>query len=137
MSITNHLTGPIAAALALGALAVAVPADAADQHSSPWYAGKSTIQDTPRSAEEANPVPKAPTWPTHPQALTTRVTGPTAPTWPTDPQALTARTTPAPAAHDGPSWTAAILVGGLLTLAAAALGAVAGRATARPRRAGA
>jgi hypothetical protein len=44
-------------------------------------------------------------------------------------------TAAAAAGNDGPGWTATIVVGALLALAAAGLGAIAGRATRRPRQA--
>ena len=61
-----------------------------------------------------------------------------APTWPRNPQPLSAPAESVPPDENGgPTCTAAVLVGGLLLVAAAGLGAFAGRATAGPRRVGA
>jgi hypothetical protein len=53
------------------------------------------------------------------------------------PEPLAAPTTPAHAADGGPSWTASILGGALLIVAAAGFGVLAGRVSMRPRRSGA
>jgi hypothetical protein len=124
MSFTHRLSA-IAMALALSALAAAAPLAAsalavpdAALRSGSSSLGDSATQAATGSAGERLAVASPPAWPTHPQVLT-------------------APATSAPAADDGPSWTAAILVGGLLLFAAAGLGALAGRASAGARRAGA
>jgi hypothetical protein len=118
MSVTDCLRA-MTAAFAVSALAAGAPlaasAGAVPDHplrSSPSSASHSATQDPTREGHAAAPPP----------------------TWPTNPQSLTAPAESVPAERDGPSWTATVLVGGLFLLAAAGLGALAGRASAGSRR---
>ena len=75
MRTTRLITAPLAAALTAAALAGPAAALPADAHNQPngWYAGKSTIQGSPRSQgarSDATTLPGPPTWPTNPQPIT-------------------------------------------------------------------
>jgi hypothetical protein len=114
-----HRLRAMSAALALSAVAAApFAASAGAVPDGPLRSSASWVSDSAtRDATGGRPAVAAP------------------PTWPTHPQALTAPAESVPADEDGPSWTAAVVLGGVLLFAAAALGALAGRATAGSRRA--
>ena len=120
-----------ARALAIAALlALAVPA-------APAQAARSDAQDAALATERYYSSYDDGAAATHPDAQSAALAterylssyGPPAP--------LAAPTTTAPAGDGGPSWTASILGGVLLIVAAAGAGVLAGRVSMRPRRAGA
>jgi hypothetical protein len=144
MRTTRTITVALAAALGAAALAgpaAAVPADATHTTSTPWYAGKSTIQAsqrstssqdlrTPDAVDAATANVYVPPAELSPSRATTAVAPP--PTWPTNPQPIGQADTTANAPSSGFDWDAAGLGAG--AAAAAFAIALAGTAGVRRRR---
>ena len=149
MRTTRLITVPLAAALGAAALAgpaAAVPADATHTTSTPWYAGKSTIQGsqrstssqdlrTPDATDAATANVYVPPAELSPSRATTAVAPP--PTWPTNPQPIGQADTTVSVPSSGFDWDSAGLGAGAAAAAfAIALAGTAGvrrRRTTRPR----
>jgi hypothetical protein len=144
MRTTRIITVALAAALGAAALAgpaAAVPADATHTTSTPWYAGKSTIQGSQRSSSSQDlRTPDArdaatanvyvPPAELSPSRATTEVAP--RPTWPTNPQPIGQADTAVNTPSSGVDWGSAGLGAG--AAAAAFAIALAGTAGVRRRR---
>ena len=144
MRTTRLITVALAAALGAAALAgpaAAVPADATHTTSTPWYAGKSTIQGsqpssssqdlrTPDATDAATANVYVPPAELSPSPATTAVAPP--PTWPTNPQPIGQADTAVNTPSSGFDWDSAGLGAG--AAAAAFAIALAGTAGVRRRR---
>jgi hypothetical protein len=149
MRTTRIITVPLAAVLGAAALAgpaAAVPADATHNTSTPWYAGKSTIEGsqhssspqdlrTPDAKDAATANVYVPPAELGPGRATTAVAPP--PTWPTNPQPIGQADTAVNTPSSGFDWDSAGLGAGAAAAAfAIALAGTAGvrrRRTTRPR----